>query len=173
MRLGVWLTRHLADKRAHCCTLRRRGGDLLGCRLSLPPGVPAVGGRSRSVREPHATSVPRSRYLRKWPGGTGVRPRVRGDGTVVWHMPIRVRHARTACLCGPITTSSGWIAAAAQKLWSPGSSKSRPSPMLGAASRGPRALTRLLSLLRGRVGDHALPLLQAPRQPCRRQSYDR
>ncbi|MDQ0937775.1 hypothetical protein QFZ49_007750 [Streptomyces turgidiscabies] len=65
----------------------------------------------------------------------------------------RAAHADTGAtrvcvrMCGPIPTSSGWITAVAQKLWSPGSSTPRASPMLGAASRGSRALTRLLSLL--------------------------
>jgi hypothetical protein len=61
-----------------------------------------------------------------------------GAAMVARHMPVRARHARVACMYEPIPTSSGWIAAVAQKLWSPGSSGPRRSPMLGAASRGPR-----------------------------------
>ena len=47
----------------------------------------------------------------------------------------------------PIPTCSAWIATAAQKLWSPGSPRPLPSPMLGAASRGSWGPARLLSLL--------------------------
>lgn len=57
------------------------------------------------------------------------------------------RHARGTCLYEPIPTSSGWIASAAHKLWSPGSSGLSRSPMLGAASRGLKGRSRPLSLL--------------------------
>ena len=65
----------------------------------------------------------------------------------------RMAHAHTGATCVygvyavPIPTCSAWIAAAAQKLWSPGSPRPPRSPMLGAASRGPWGSARLLSLL--------------------------
>lgn len=118
-----------------------------GCRPSLPSAFPPTGNGPPSAREPHVPSLWRPRYLRMCRSGTSVRPVYRSCGTGAWHMPMLARHARMACMYGPIPTCSGWIAAAAQKLWSPGSSSPRPSPMLGAASRGTRGLLRLLSLL--------------------------
>jgi len=41
--LGVWLIPRRADKRAHCCTLHRRGDDLVGRCPSLPPAGPSTG----------------------------------------------------------------------------------------------------------------------------------
>lgn len=73
-----------------------------------------------------------------------------GDGVarlVARHLRLRARHAGPASMYEPIPTSSGWIAAAAQKLWSPGSRGPWSSPMLGAASWGARGPARLLSLL--------------------------
>lgn len=80
----------------------------------------------------------------------GVPPGVCGAGVVrpvARHLRLRARHAGTASMYEPIPTSSGWIAAAAQKLWSPGSRGPWSSPMLGAASWGARGPARLLSLL--------------------------
>lgn len=73
----------------------------------------------------------------------------RCGGAAVWPYGTCqcMRDTRTACMYKPIPTSSGWIATAAQKLWSPGSSGPWRSPMLGAASRGPWGSARLLSLL--------------------------
>lgn len=141
--LGVWLTPCRADKRADCCTFTAGAAtSWAGAQVCHPePRQPGTDPRCARF----------SPYLRMFLSGMAVR-----------HMSIPVRHARTRWMYGPIPTSSGWIAAVAQKLWSPGSPAPRTSPMLGAASRGSRALTRLLSLLLRRVGEHALPLLQAP-----------
>jgi hypothetical protein len=129
--LGVWLMPCRAGEGVEgvdFLTLHRRSGDLVGRCSSLPSGTASAGNRPLShavlTVSPH---VPR-RYGRAAPANTGA-------------TRVCVR------MYGPIPTSSGWITAVAQKLWSPGSSAPRTSPMLGAASRGSRALTTLLSLL--------------------------
>ena len=94
------------------------------------------------------------------------------DGSFVRHLLVRVRHARRVGIYVPSPTSSAWIAATAQKLWSPGSSGSWSSPMLGAASAGPKWPVGLIESCCEEGWSYALSLLQAPRQPRRRQSYD-
>ncbi len=143
--LGVWLTSCRADKRVpHCALLAV---------VPFPAGAPTSWAGAQvchlDPRQPGIAPPPRAvlTVSPHVPSGTAVPDQARRDGVAVRHPPIPVRHARTRWMYGPIPTSSGWIAAVAQKLWSPGSSTPQASPMLGAASRGSRAFTRPLSLL--------------------------
>lgn len=120
MCLGVWLTRHLADKRAHCCTLRYRGTTSW---VVAPVCHPASG---QHGTDPHlcgsrTTSPCGAHGIPACASAVRLCTRAcRRGGVAVRHVPLRARHARTVCMYEPIPTSSGWIAAAAQKLWSRG-----------------------------------------------------
>ena len=89
--------------------------------------------------------------------------------------PGRVtRHARRRKV-RPTPRSSGWIISHHPEVVVPVRQGSRPSPMLGVASRGWfRAPAEAIQpCCEGGSWTHALPLLQASRQPCRRQSHHR
>src|SRR4051812_18158649 len=80
MCLGVWLTRRLPNKRAHCCTLHRR---MATSRIVAPVCHLArcgPGSGSPSVRESHVPSLSRSRYLRMRCSDTAVRRVRRAPG---------------------------------------------------------------------------------------------
>lgn len=94
--------------------------DLLGRCPSLPSGIRSTCNRPSSVRESHDLSLRCPRYPRMCLGGTAVHARVPTWRCCRTACGLRARHARTVCMYEPIPTSSGWIAAAAQKLWSRG-----------------------------------------------------
>lgn len=97
----------------------------------LPPGTgPLPRGKS------YAFSLWRPRYLPTRRDETGVRPGHRRAARARGERWCPCRHA-TGWMYGPIPTSSGWMATAAQKLWSPRSWVARSSPMLVLASRDP------------------------------------
>jgi hypothetical protein len=144
--LGVWLTRRLPNKRAHCCTLHRR---MATSRVVAPvchpvPSRPGTG--SHLCGNP--TSPPCGAH-----GISACAAAIRLCVVFAAGRGSRMAHAHTGATCVygvyavPIPTCSAWIATAAQKLWSPGSPRPPRSPMLGAASRGPWGSARLLSLL--------------------------